>query len=90
MGPKWHTPYGSMSFHRAQNVSISRVQPPPTFPRNGFARINCIAYVHKYLIQCVMGEGGGVWGHRKEGASNRGSKSCRKVPFQVDFLDDNI
>ncbi len=34
-GPKWHSPVGSMPFHRAQKVSISRAQPPPTRPRNG-------------------------------------------------------
>ncbi len=26
---------GSMPFHRAQKLSISRAQPPPSFPRNG-------------------------------------------------------
>jgi hypothetical protein len=35
LGPKWHSPVGSMPFHRAQKVSISRAQPPPTRPRNG-------------------------------------------------------
>jgi hypothetical protein len=32
---KWHTPTGSMLFHRAQKHSISRAQHPPTCPRNG-------------------------------------------------------
>ncbi len=35
LGLKWHSPLGSMPFHRVQNVSISRAQPLPTCPRNG-------------------------------------------------------
>ncbi len=35
LGPKWHLPIGSMPFHRAQKLSISRAQPPPTCPGNG-------------------------------------------------------
>ncbi len=31
-GPKWHSPNGSMLFHRAQKVSISRAQPPSHLP----------------------------------------------------------
>jgi hypothetical protein len=33
---------GSMLFHRAQKLSISRAQPPPTGPRNVSARIKNI------------------------------------------------
>ncbi len=44
LGPKWQSPNGSMSFHRAQKVSISRAQSPPTCPRNGFAHIKSITY----------------------------------------------
>jgi hypothetical protein len=36
LGPKWHSPIGSMPFHRAQKLSNSRAQPPPTGPRNGY------------------------------------------------------
>ncbi len=43
-GPKWHSPVGSMPFHRAQKVSISRAQPPPTCSRNGDARIKSIMH----------------------------------------------
>ncbi len=35
LGPKWHLSIGSMPFHRAQKISISRAHPPPTCPRNG-------------------------------------------------------
>ena len=32
LGPKWHSPIGSMPFHRAQKLKNSRAQPPPTCP----------------------------------------------------------
>ncbi len=34
-GSKWHSPFGSMPFHRAQKSLVSRAQPPHTCPRNG-------------------------------------------------------
>jgi hypothetical protein len=39
LGPEWHSPIGSMPFHRAIKLSNSRAKPPPTYPRNGHARI---------------------------------------------------
>ncbi len=45
LGPKWHSPIGSMPFHRTQKISNSRApQPPPTSPRNGYARIKNIMH----------------------------------------------
>ncbi len=44
LGPKLHSPIGSMPFHRAQKLSISRAQPPPTCPCNGSARIKNITH----------------------------------------------
>jgi hypothetical protein len=35
LGPKWHSPIGSMPVHRAKKVSISRAQTPLTCLRNG-------------------------------------------------------
>ncbi len=32
LGPKWHSPNGSMPFHRPQKVSISRAKPPSYLP----------------------------------------------------------
>jgi hypothetical protein len=31
-GPQWHSPNGSMTFHSAQKVCISRAQPPSHLP----------------------------------------------------------
>ncbi len=42
LGPKWHSPDSSIPFHRAQKSLISRAQPPPTCPRNGFVCIKSI------------------------------------------------
>jgi hypothetical protein len=46
--------------------------------------------VNKYtrIIQCVGG-GGGVWVHRRVGGL-RQINTCRKVPSEVNFLDDYI
>ncbi len=41
-GPFRQSPNGSKPFHRAQRVSFSRAQRPPTCSRNGFARIKSI------------------------------------------------
>jgi hypothetical protein len=44
LGPQLSLAYsGSMPFHRAPKVLIYRAQPPPTFPRNGAARIKNIS-----------------------------------------------
>ncbi len=40
---KWHRAVRRVSFG-AQKVAISRAQPPPTCPSNGFARIKSIKY----------------------------------------------
>ncbi len=37
LGPKWHSPISSMSFHRAQKLPVSRSQPSPTCPCKGYA-----------------------------------------------------
>ncbi len=42
LGTKWHSPIGWFPFPRAQKLSISTAQPPPTCPRNGYARIQNI------------------------------------------------
>jgi hypothetical protein len=44
LGPKWRSPISSMPFHRAQKLSNSRAQPPPTCPRSGYARIQNIMH----------------------------------------------
>ncbi len=43
-GPKLHSPDGLMHFTRPKKVIITRAQPPPTCPGNGFARIKSITY----------------------------------------------
>jgi hypothetical protein len=43
-GPQMALANDSMPFHRAQKVSTSRAQPPPTCPSNGFARIKSNMY----------------------------------------------
>jgi hypothetical protein len=44
LGPKWHSPISLMPFHRAQKLSNSRAPPPPSCPRNGYARIQHIMH----------------------------------------------
>jgi hypothetical protein len=44
LGPKWRLPKWLMPFDRAQKFSISRAQPPPTCPSEGFACIKSITY----------------------------------------------
>ncbi len=42
LGPKWNSPIGSFPFHRAQKTQ--EFHPPPTSPRNGYARIQNIMH----------------------------------------------
>jgi hypothetical protein len=44
LGSKWHSPNGSMPFHRAQKSLAFQGPTPPTCPRNGSARIKYITY----------------------------------------------
>ncbi len=41
LGPNWHSPIGSMPFHRAQKTLECQgpTPPPPTSPSNGYSRI---------------------------------------------------
>ncbi len=54
LGPKWHSPIGSMPFHRAQQISNSRAQPPPTCPRNGYACIQNIMHARGCINQSCI------------------------------------
>ena len=40
-GPQMALAYRLMPFHRAQKLSNSRAQPPPTSPRNGYFFLTC-------------------------------------------------
>jgi hypothetical protein len=44
LGPKWHSPIGSMPFHMVQKLSNSRAQPPPTCLSNVYACIQNIMH----------------------------------------------
>ncbi len=44
LGPKWHSPIGSMPFNGPKKLSNSRAQPPSTCPRNGYASIQNIMH----------------------------------------------
>ncbi len=39
LGPKWDSPISLIPFHRDNKLSISRAQPPPTYPHNGYASV---------------------------------------------------
>ncbi len=53
LGPKWHSPIGSMTFHRAQKLENSRAQLLPTSPSNGYARIQNIMHRAVYNRRCI-------------------------------------
>ncbi len=45
LGPKWHSPIGLPFQNKGpKKLENSRAQPPPTSPRNGYARIQNIMY----------------------------------------------
>ncbi len=48
---KWHSPIGSMPFHRPKKLENSRAQPPPSSPRNGYARIQNIMRLYTGLYK---------------------------------------
>ncbi len=53
LGPKWHSPNGSMPFHRGPKSLLSRARPPTTCPRNGSGRIKNIIYIYIYFQQTL-------------------------------------
>ncbi len=44
LGPKWHSPTGSMPFHMAQKTFNFQGLTAPTWPRNGYAHIQNIMH----------------------------------------------